>query len=176
MSNPSMPDRVALTPSQEDYLLRESNKLNSEVEKLLEETRSREKYSLTIIAAVAVWIFTNASETDVLLLRMVSLIPILTTILFGFSVKYLYKNIKWTGIYLKRIEDYFLGGARDDKDNLWGWEKYFDSENKKGKFVRVTVVSWILQLLLAVLLFIFVCYKENFKIAPNADKCTHTKK
>jgi len=161
MSQPSFPDRVPLTPSQDDFLLKEAGKLNSEVEKLLEETRSREKYSLTIIAGVAVWVFTHLSDTNIGLLKAVSCIPMVTTLIYGISVKYLYDNIKWIGIYLRRIEDYFLWNAKDSNNNFWGWEKYFDTENKKSKFVNVTWGSWILQIILAVALFTLVCYKDN---------------
>jgi hypothetical protein len=48
-----------MTDNQKDFLLKEYDKLNNEVAKLLEETRTREKYSLTIISAVAAWIFTE---------------------------------------------------------------------------------------------------------------------
>ena len=173
MSQPSLPDGVTLTSSQEDFLKKEADKLNSEVEKLLEETRSREKYSLTIIAGVAVWVFTHLSDTAIGLLKAVSCIPLITTLIYGISVKYLYDNIKWIGIYLRRIEDYFLGSAKDNKDNLWGWEKYFDSENKKSKFVNVTWGSWILQLILAVALFILVSYKDYLIAKPHTGKSTN---
>jgi hypothetical protein len=173
MSEPSFTDTVTLTPSQDDFLKKEADKLNSEVEKLLEETRSREKYSLTIIAGVAVWVFTHLSDTSIGLLKAVSCIPLVTTLIYGISVKYLYDNIKWIGIYLRRIEDYFLGNAKDQNDNLWGWEKYFDSENKKSKFVNVTWGSWILQVLLAIALFILVSYKDNLIAKPQTHKSTN---
>lgn len=143
-----------MSSSQEDYLKLEAAKLNSEVEKLLEESRSREKYSLTIIAAIAAWIFTHLHDTNIGLLKIVSCIPLVTTLIYGVSVKYLYDNIKWIGEYLKKIEDYFLENGRDNDNNILGWEKYFDSENKKGKFVKVTWAIWLLQILLAIVVLI----------------------
>ena len=172
MPETPIPDRVILTTSQEDFLKKETDKLNSEVEKLLEETRSRERYSLTIIAGVAVWVFTHLSDTDVNLLIIVSIIPLITTLIYGISVTYLFANIKWIGIYLKRIEDYFIGNAKDNKENLWGWERYFDAENKKSKFVNVTSGIWIFQLVLAVVLIISVLCKDNLITKPQKEKCT----
>lgn len=155
-----MPAIIPLSPSQEDYLKKEADKLNSEIEILLGETRSREKYSLTIIAGVAVWIFTHLCDTNIKLLQAISCIPIITTLVYGISVRYIYDNIKWIGTYLKRIEDYFLGIVKNSNENIWGWEKYFNTENRKRKFVNVTLVSWILQLLLAIALFTVVTYKD----------------
>lgn len=133
---------------------------------MLQETRSREKYSLTILAGVAVWVFTNLNDNNFVLLRLVSFVPLITTLIYGISVKFLYDNIKWIGNYLRRIEDYFMDNAKDSNGNFWGWEKYFDSENKKGKFVNVTWGIWILQLFLALALVILVCYKNNLIIHP----------
>jgi hypothetical protein len=163
MTESSITDKVSLSTSQNEYLTSEVAKLNNEVEKLLAETRSREKYSLTILAAVSVWVFTNLNAHNATLLKAVSFIPLVTTLVYGISVKYLYDNIKWIGIYLRRIEDHFLGDAKDNQ-GPWGWEKYFDSENKKLKFIRVTWGIWILQLLLAIILFVLVSCRHEFII------------
>ena len=173
MTEIKIPEKIPLTPSQEDFLKKEAGKLNSEVEKLLEETRSREKYSLTIIAGVAVWVFTHLNDTDIRLLEAISLIPFIITLIYGISVKYLYDNIKWIGIYLLRIENYFLETSKGSDGNPWGWEKYFDSENRKGKFVNITWGSWILQVLLAIALFILVSNKDKLIIPQNPDKSTN---
>jgi hypothetical protein len=145
-------EEAKLSPSQESYLKSEVEKLNKELEKLLEETRSREKYSLTIIAGIAAWVFTNLSfPKDLLIIKAVSCIPLITTLIYGISVRFLYENILWIGIYLRKIEDHFL------KDSIeFGWEKFLTVENKKRKFVRTTTGIWIFQLLLAIFLVIFV--------------------
>ncbi|NML24004.1 hypothetical protein HHL16_24200 [Pseudoflavitalea sp. G-6-1-2] len=157
MINLSTTNKVSLTASQSEYLKSEAAKLNAEVEKLLAETRSREKYSLTIMAAVAVWVFTHLNNQNVTLLKAVSGVPFITTLIYGISTKALYDNIKWIGIYLRRIEDQFLGDAQDSL-GLLGWEKYFEAENKKKRFVQITWIIWILQLLFAAILFILVSF------------------
>ena len=48
-----------MTDNQKNFLLKEYDKLKNEVAKLLEETRTREKYSFTIISVVAAWVFTE---------------------------------------------------------------------------------------------------------------------
>jgi hypothetical protein len=145
---------------QKDFLLKEYDKLNNEVAKLLEETRTREKYSLTIIAAVAAWIFTeiiklptevNIKRTDLVpLLKLLSWIPLVITFLYGISVLLLYKNIKWIGKYLLEIENKFIIDLETSQGKKFGWEKYFDDKNRKAYFVSWTWVFWILQLAIAI--------------------------
>jgi hypothetical protein len=148
------------------YLLKEFDKLNAEIAKLLEETRSREKYSLTIIAVVSAWIYkesfdikcsNNHSKDDFIsLIHTLSWIPLITTFFYGISVLFLYKNIKWIGQYLLKIENIFLDNFKDQNDVVMGWEKYFEGENRKKNFVIWTQVFWILQILIAIL----VVYKS----------------
>src|SRR5579863_532259 len=104
-----------MTDNQKEFLLKEYDKLNNEVAKLLEETRTREKYSLTIISIVSAWIYTEILKkpndnviplTDlVLLVRLLSWIPLTITFFYGVSVLLLYKNISWIGDYLHKIEE-----------------------------------------------------------------------
>jgi hypothetical protein len=150
-----------LSSSQEEYLKKEYDKLNSEVEKLMEETRSREKYVLTILAAIAAWICTNI-EKKTALLCIISMIPFITTLIYGISVFFLYKNIGWIGIYLLRIENYFFKNKNETDGSGWGWEKYFSSADKKKKFVTVTYVLWFFELLLTILLILFVLKEKCF--------------
>jgi hypothetical protein len=150
---------------EETYLLKEFDKLNDEIAKLLEEIRSREKWSLTIIAAISAWMYSAAfnKETETILSReqvlaltqALSWIPLLTTILYGISVWLLYKNIKWIGQYLNRIEKIFLAKYKDE-DGLMGWERHFRKENKQKYFVNWTWAFWIAQILVT----IFVIYKS----------------
>ena len=154
---------VTFSAKQEEYLKKEFDKLNTELQTLLNETRTRERYSLTIIAGIATWIFTsmykieeNDQAVSHTLYKAISFIPIITTLLYAISVWLIYKNIKWIGRYLKRIENHFLSNSSGQKDKSWGWEEYFDSENKKSLFVNVTIGIWCFQLLLALSIVILV--------------------
>jgi hypothetical protein len=154
--------------SQKEFLLKEYDKLNSEVAKLLEETRTREKYSLTAISVIAAWIFTeiiklpkdvNISRDNlILLLRLLSLIPVAITFLYGISVVLIYKNIKWIGEYLSEIEKIFINGLEYNKDKVFGWEKYFNDKNRKSHFVNWSWVFWILQIIISVTIIIATYY------------------
>jgi hypothetical protein len=148
------------TPLRETYLLMESNKLNQEIENLLAECHSRERYSLTILGITSAWIFSNLCSIEHSLLIAVSVIPLITTIFYGVSVKYLYKNIEWMGDYLSKIEKSFL----PDDTSGFGWERYFNSENRKSKFISITNIIWGFQIGLALALFILVLLKTNIPV------------
>jgi len=151
-----------MTDNQKDFLLREYDKLNNEVAKLLEETRTREKYSLTIISVVSAWIYTEIikhpkdinipKDTIIPIIHLLSWIPLIITIIYGISVLLLYKNIKWIGSYLSRLETTFLESLKDNKQKELGWEKHFDENNKKSWFVVWTWTFWLLQIIIAVVL------------------------
>ena len=154
-------DETKMSSIHDDYLKKEYDKLNKEIENLLTEIRSRERYSLTIIAGISAWVFTNLCKTNGLLITAVSFIPLLTTLAYGISVKYLYKNINWIGLYLRKIEDHFMEEFKDKNGFTFGWENYFDTVNKK-EFVTVTKGIWYFQLLISIILIIFVLiYKLN---------------
>lgn len=174
MAEPIISTKILLSDPQEDFLKKEADKLNSEVEALLEETRTREKYSLAIIAGVAVWIVSNVNSLDIRLLQAISVVPFITTLIYGISVWCLYKNIQWIGDYLLKIENYFFETSTDGSGNTWGWEKYFNAENKKSRFVKITIGSWILQGLLAVALFVLVSNKDKLLIPQKTDKNANT--
>ncbi len=150
--------------SQKEFLLKEYDKLNNEVAKLLEETRTREKYSLTVIAVIAAWIFTeiiklpkdvNISRDNLLpLLKLLSWVPVVITFLYGISVLLIYKNIKWIGEYLSEIEKKFIAGLEYSKDKVFGWENYFNDKNRKSYFVNWSWVFWILQIAISVAIII----------------------
>src|SRR5579859_1038467 len=144
---------------QDDYLKKEYDKLNKEIEKLLDETRSREKYGLTILAGVATWIYTELTKPHAsvpLTIKFVGCIPVVIIAIYGVSVYYLYQNIKWIGQYLSTIEEHFLTGYVDGLGRTFGWEAYFNREGRKRKFVTVTYCSWIVQVILSIILAIFV--------------------
>lgn len=146
--------------SQKEFLLKEYDKLNNEVAKLLEETRTREKYSLTVISLVAAWIFTeiirkpteaNIARNDLVpLLRLLSWIPLIITLLYGISVLLIYQNIKWIGKYLSKIEKKFINGLKYAENNVFGWENYFNDKNRKSYFVNWSWVFWILQIAISI--------------------------
>lgn len=146
--------------NQKEFLLKEYDKLNNEVAKLLEETRTREKYSLTVIALIAAWIFTeilrNPTETNISrndlvpLLKLLSWIPLIITFLYGISVLLIYKNIKWIGEYLSEIEKKFINGLEYKKGKVFGWENYFNDKNRKTYFVNWSWVFWILQIAISI--------------------------
>jgi hypothetical protein len=150
--------------SQKEFLLKEYDKLNNEVAKLLEETRTREKYSLTVIAAIAAWIFTEiiklpndvgiSRDNLVPLLKLLSWIPVVITFLYGISVLLIYKNIKWIGEYLSEIENRFIDGLKYSKDKVFGWENFFNDKNRKSYFVNWSWVFWILQIAISVTIII----------------------
>jgi hypothetical protein len=160
MTDPTIISKSNRTVSVDEYLMKEFEKLNMETEKLLEEIRSREKYSLTIIAIVSTWVYTEkiSHGYDSLLLKLVGCIPFLIVCIYGFSVKYLYENIKWKGKYLRKIEDHFLNGFSDKFDNPFGWEKYFFTANRENKFVKITYSFWIIQVIMAFFLVILVLF------------------
>lgn len=154
--------------NQKEFLLKEYDKLNNEVAKLLEETRTREKYSLTIISLVAAWIYTEIikypkdnsfpKEVFIPIIQLLSWIPLIITFLYGISVFLIYKNIKWIGGYLLVIETTFISNLKytekDEKTNeiktkIFGWERYFDEKNRKSYFVVWTWIFWILQIIIA---------------------------
>jgi ABC-type sulfate transport system permease component len=141
-----------LTDPQKEHVIREWEKLNKELEKLLEETRTREKYSITIIAGVAGWVLLHPVEINHTYKITISLVPLVTTTLFGISVLFLYQNIKWIGAYLAQIENYFLGA----NDYHFGWETALDKVNKKHYFVNLTKGMWIAQLVIAIPFSVFV--------------------
>ncbi|PKK37847.1 hypothetical protein BWI96_05145 [Siphonobacter sp. SORGH_AS_0500] len=154
--------------NQKEFLLKEYDKLNNEVSKLLEETRTREKYSLTVIAVIAAWIFTeiikfpkdvNISRNNLIpLLKILSWIPVVITFLYGISVLLIYKNIKWIGEYLFEIEKKFIDGLEYKKDKVFGWENYFNDKNRKSYFVNWSWVFWILQIAISVAIIIKTYY------------------
>lgn len=156
MARAALPEPVKMTLSEEEHIVREWDKLNKEIEKLLDETRSREKYSITIIAGVATWVLTNKNCEYTAAYKIVSFIPIITTFLFGLSVLFLYLNILWISKYLTKIENYFLY----KHPNKFGWENHFMSENKWHNFVVITIVMWFVQLYFA---FAFCGYVHDWK-------------
>ena len=131
--------------TQKEFLLKEYDKLNNEVAKLLEETRIREKYSLAIIALVVSWIYTEIIKLPqdikitnhdlVSIVRLLSWVPLVITFLYGVSVLLIYNNIKWIGEYLSKIEETFIGGLENSQREVFGWEKYFNKKNRTGFFV-----------------------------------------
>lgn len=153
-----------MTDSQKNYLLKEYDKLNNEVAKLLEETRSREKYSLTLISIVSTWIYTEIikfpkdigikKDSFIPIIHLLSWIPLAITLLYGISVLLIYKNIKWIGAYLSRIEKSFINDLQDSDGKVFGWEKYFNEKNRKSFFVLWTWCFWIIQIIIAVTLII----------------------
>ncbi len=145
-----------LNADQKAYINKEAEKLNKELEKLLEETRTREKYSITIIGGIAAFIFLHTKDMSHSLLTLTSFIPIATTLFLGASTFLLFKNIKWIATYLLRIEDYFLPG----QPHGFGWEKEFHKVNGKSYFVWVTIGLWIAQLVLACGLFGYVALNK----------------
>lgn len=151
---------LPLIKEQKEHVLREWEKLNTELEKLLAETRSREKYSITILAGVASWALLHEKTAKEPLpddaLRIISWIPIISTALFAISVLALYFNILWIGDYLKKIETYFLG----KNDYGFGWENDFKKTNKWHLFVWTTVIIWAVQIVLAIL---FHCHLSPCK-------------
>jgi hypothetical protein len=151
MTNTHSPEKTGLSDPQKEHVIREWEKLNKELEKLMAETRSREKFSITIIAGVASWALVHAhTATEPLppdALYIISWIPLISTLLFAISVFTLYRNIIWIGDYLAKIEDYFLG----DNDFSFGWEKYFTKTNKRHLFVGTTIIIWAVQLVFAIL-------------------------
>jgi len=165
----------SLTPLQENYLASETEKLNGEISALLEEIHKREKFSLTILGGITAWVLTEHFKKEQAhsgLLMFLSLIPILSSLFYGFSVYSFYKGIKIRGIYLKRIEKLILfnnGQTFDPK--LFGWERFFDgeinnaeektmlSENHKTWDVNIAAILWGAQLLLGLILFFtFLCF------------------
>ena len=151
-----------MTENQKNFLLREYDKLNNEVGKLLEETRTREKYSLTIISIVAAWIYSqiiNNPQDDsflknhlIKIIHLLSFIPLIITFLYGISVLLIYKNIKWIGGYLSIIEKTFVDNLEYSKGKVYGWENYFDERNRKSYFVTWTWAFWILQIIIGITL------------------------
>lgn len=139
--------------SDETYLLKECDKLNNELENLLTEIRSREKYSLTILAVLSAWIFKEKIDNpgcQNLILNILGFVPLVDVLLYGISAKYLYKNIIWIGEYLMKIENHFLQKLNSESKKDFGWEKHFNSKKKESKFVEITVTIWIFQLVLAI--------------------------
>jgi hypothetical protein len=163
-----------ITPSQKDFLLKEYDKLNNEIAKLLEETRTREKYSLTIISLVASWIYTeiikypNGSKIPkgifIPIIHLLSWIPLVITFLYGVSVFLIYKNIKWIGGYLSKIEPLFIVNLEYAENKIFGWEKYFDDKNRKSYFVIWTWAFWIIQIIIGIALI----YK-SYAVFPYLD-------
>lgn len=145
--------------SQKEFLLKEYDKLNNEVAKLLEETRTREKYSLATIAIIATWIYTEiirpsndikiSNKDLVSIVRLLSWIPLVVTFLYGISVLLIYKNIKWIGEYLSKVEVTFINGLEYGKKEAFGWEKYFSEKNRKSFFVIWTWIFWGVQIIIA---------------------------
>lgn len=147
-----------LTGPQTAYINAEYGKLNNELESILKEIRSREKYSLTIVAAVAVWLFENYSGTDHYILLAASFIPVITTLIYGISVLALSTNISWIREYLTCIENQFL-----EEPNKFGWERFFKKKNKVKFYSKTSFVMWILQLSLAIGLVIVACNSKSWK-------------
>ena len=151
-----MPIPICLTApldtKHEDYLKKEVDKLNKELEKLLDETRTREKYSITIIAGIAAWLFLKDTPSNPNLLNIVSCIPIITTALFALSVYFLSRNIAWIGTYLHRVENYFL----HQNPYCFGWEAESDKANRRKNFVNLSKIMWGIQLVCAIGLCIYV--------------------
>ncbi len=139
-----------MTSDQKDFLLKEYDKLSSEAGKLLEETCSREKYSLTIISLVAAWIYTNSKGIDAheigSVTKLVSFIPLVITTLYGISVLLIHKNIRWIGNYLAELEGRFIEDLKDSKGRPQGWERYFNNQNRESHFVKWTWIFWLLQI------------------------------
>jgi hypothetical protein len=136
-----LPKFTQMQAPEEDHVIREWEKLNKELEKLMAETRSREKYSITIIAGVAAWVLVDVKELHPDIGKLVSCIPVITTFLFGLSVLFIYLNILWIGNYLARIENYYL----HTHPNQFGWEWYFKKANKFHVFVVTTIIMWLVQ-------------------------------
>jgi hypothetical protein len=154
----------------ENYLLKEVEKLNKEVESLMTEIRTRERYSLTVTAAVGGYLLLHKdSFNNILLFRIAGCIPLIITLLLGLSVFYLYENIKWIGEYLSKAEEHFYATRNNSVTGFhFGWEKFFSLPGKKDLYMRVTKWIWSFQLLLSVLLIIFSWVVKKLKDAdPN---------
>lgn len=138
----------------EEYLFKEVDKLNKEVESLMAEIRTRERYSLTIIAAVGGYMLIHKADFDnSLLFKLASIIPLCTTLLLGASVKYLYKNIEWIGEYLKEAENHFYEDRQTAASGFkFGWEQFFEKPGRKKLIVSITELSWCFQILLSIAL------------------------
>jgi len=153
------------------YIMAEYDKLNKELESILKEIRSRERYSLTIVAVVAVWFFDHIGTVDKSLLIPISFIPLVTTILYGLSVKFLSTNINWIREYLFKIEHHVLPG----NPNGFGWEKHFAKKNEERPYLKISIIIWIVQLALSAIL-ITSAFSSDFikakikKEAPKTEK------
>lgn len=147
----------------EDYLFKEVDKLNKEVESIMAEIRTRERYSLTIIAAVGGYLLLHKDSFDNrVLFKLASVIPLCTTLLLGFSVKYLYRNIGWIGEYLKEAEKHFYKDKGTSAYGFeFGWERFFDKPGRKKLIVSITELSWYFQILLSIAL---IWFSWNVKV------------
>jgi hypothetical protein len=138
-----------LSTAEENYLIKEYDKLNTEISNLLKEIHLRERYSLTILGLVAAWIFNESITNNVDLLKynsrciliILGIVLFVIILLFGISVLSLYRNIRWMGDYLRNIEDYFL--EKERKEFEFGWEKHFKKINKNNLFIGLATFFWI---------------------------------
>ena len=133
---------------QRTFLLKEYDKLAAEIAKLLEETRTRERFSLVAIAGIAGWIYTEAFKPvkeplkpNFALIHILGYFPLIIAVLLGTSVLFLYKNIGWIGQYLRDIEIEMYGM----QEKKWGWERCFSNPKERRLFVRWSWVFWIFQ-------------------------------
>ncbi|MDB5200858.1 MAG: hypothetical protein JWQ27_267 [Ferruginibacter sp.] len=150
----------------DDYLKLEYNKLNTEISKLSEEIRVRERYATTFSPIAGAWIFINCVNKDnisanqLCLSLLICLFTFIVILLYGLSVLLLYKNILIAAKYVKKIEDKFLDTTTQTD---FGWERFYSSsENNNGELVRLAKASWLVYLGLPLLMALIILVKYYY--------------
>jgi hypothetical protein len=133
---------------QDELRIKEYEKLNREVEFIVAECARREQYSVTIIAAIAAWIFGNDKTDFDGWKGCIAFIPLITTLLFAFSIWMFTNRLMTMRAY---IQTHIFEGETC-------WDKYVAESNKakKSSVMAYAGMYWLIQIGICIVLIVIV--------------------
>jgi hypothetical protein len=139
-----------------DFALEEYKNVTKEISAIMAEIFELEKYSILVLGAIYVFLFKDFCDKDLPFNKYVILVlPIITTLIFGLLIFSRYKRAKLLADYIKTTYEPSFGSIGDEK---MGYETFLtDKLEKKNSAIFISrVLSWAVQMLIAVVIAIII--------------------
>ena len=133
-----MPTQEATT----EYHLREHTALRNEIDELVREARTLERWALVAAGGVVVWLYSNH---DVSLPAGAYWVPFLLAAACAIRVFHYQINLRHAVAYSKKIEEHFC-----TVDAVEGWNHFVDGA-RRNKYSIPSVIFWGLFIVLTAL-------------------------
>ena len=136
-----------------DFLLAEYDNLKKEILALAQVIWNSDKLSITLSAAIWVWIFSHKID---FLSKLTSILPLIICVSILIYKWLLWRDVKQIGEYLKKIEDTFLNETNSKSEFKYGWENYLLRKNKDKLYYVLASFIWGFQIVINVIGIVYV--------------------